>query len=93
MLDYGLPVQGLVPEIPQHVLNLHTEVVYNDGIGPAGQDVDHDWTNAVFGVSTDFNLDKNLTLTPGLWHQITMDKSVNDDKDETWATVGLKYKF
>jgi len=93
MLDYGLAVQGLVPEIPQHVLNLHTEVVYNDGIGPAGQDVDHDWTNAVFGVSTDFSLDKNLTLTPGLWHQITMDTSVNDDKDETWATVGLKYKF
>jgi hypothetical protein len=93
MLDYGLAVQGLVPEIPQHVLNLHTELVYNDGIGPAGQDVDHDWTNAVFGVSTDFNLDKNLTLTPGVWYQVTMDTSVNDDKDETWATVGLKYKF
>ena len=92
MLDYGLPVKGLVPEIPEHVLNLHTELVYNDGIGPAGQDVDHDWSNAVFGVSTDFNLDKNLTLTPAIYYQVSMDKSVNDD-DELWSTLGLKYKF
>jgi hypothetical protein len=92
MLDYGLPVKGLVPEIPEHVLNLHTELVYNDGIGPAGQDVDHDWSNAVFGVSTDFNLDKNLTLTPAIYYQVSMDKSVNDD-DELWSTFGLKYKF
>jgi len=93
MLDYGLHVEGLVPEIPEHVLNLHAELVYNDGVGPGGQNVDQDWSNAVFGVSTDFNLDKNLTFTPGVYHQITMDKSVNDDKDETWATFGLKYKF
>jgi len=92
MLDYGLPVKGVVPEIPEHVLNLHTELVYNDGVGPAGQDVDHDWSNAVFGVSTDFNLDKNLTLTPAIYYQVSMDKSVNDD-DELWSTFGLKYKF
>jgi hypothetical protein len=92
MLDYGLPVKGLVPEIPEHVLNLHTELVYNDGVGPAGQDVDHDWSNAVFGVSTDIDLDKNLTFTPGIYYQISMDKSVNDE-DEFWSTFGLKYKF
>jgi hypothetical protein len=92
MLDYGLHVAGLLPEIPEHVLNLHTELVYNDGVGPAGQDVDHDWSNAVFGVSTDIGLDKNLTFTPGIYYQISMDKSVNDD-DELWSTFGLKYKF
>lgn len=92
MLDYGLHIEGLVPQIPEHVLNLHSELVYNDGIGPAGQDVDHDWSNAVFGVSTDINLDTNLTFTPGLYYQISMDKSVNDD-DELWSTFGLKYKF
>jgi hypothetical protein len=92
MLDYGLHVAGLLPEIPEHVLNLHTEMVYNDGVGPAGQDVDHDWSNAVFGVSTDIGLDKNLTFTPGIYYQISMDKSVNDD-DELWSTFGLKYKF
>lgn len=92
MLDYGLPVKGVIPEIPEHVLNLHAELVYNDGVGPAGQDVDHDWSNAVFGVSTDINLDTNLVFTPGIYYQISMDKSVNDD-DEYWSTFGLKYKF
>jgi long-subunit fatty acid transport protein len=67
-------------------------LVYNDGVGPAGQDVDHDWSNAVFGVSTDIDLDKNLTFTPGIYYQISMDKSVNDE-DEFWSTFGLKYKF
>jgi len=92
MLDYGLHVPGLVPQIPEHVINLHTELVYNDGVGPAGQDVDHDWSNVVFGASTDINLDTNLTFTPGIYYQISMDKSV-DDEDELWSTFGLKYKF
>ncbi len=92
MLDYGLHVAGLLPEIPEHVLNLHTELVYNDGVGPGGQNVDHDWSNAVFGVSTDIGLAENLTFTPGLYYQISMDKSV-DDEDELWSTFGLKYKF
>lgn len=93
MLDYALTVGGILPETPEQVLNFHAEAVFNDGVGPAGQNVDHDWSNAVFGVSTDFDLAENVTLTPGLYHQITMDDSVNDDKDETWVSVGLKYKF
>lgn len=93
MLDYALKTSGLLPETPEQVWNFHAEAVFNDGVGPGGQNVDHDWTNAVFGVSTDFDLADNLTLTPGVYHQITMDKSVNDDKDETWVSVGLKYKF
>jgi hypothetical protein len=93
MLDYGLSLKGLVPEIPEHVLNLHTELVFNDGVGPAGQNVDQDWSNAVFGVSTDIDLAENLTFTPGLYYQVTMETSVNDDQDETWATFGLRYKF
>jgi len=92
MLDYGLSVKGLVPEVPEHVLNLHTELVFNDGVGPGGQNADHDWSNAVFGVSTDINLADNLTFTPGLYYQISMDESVNDE-DELWSTFGLKYKF
>jgi hypothetical protein len=92
MLDYGLRVKGVVPEIPEHILNLHTELVFNDGIGPGGQDVDHDWSNVVFGVSTDIDLAKNVTFTPGIYYQISMDDSVNDD-DEFWSTFGLRYKF
>jgi len=89
MLDYGLNLGTLIPEMPEQVLNLHTEMVYNDG----ALAVEHDWSNIVFGVSTDFDLGNNFTLTPGLYHQVTMEDSVNDDKDETWVTLSMKYKF
>ena len=93
MLDYGMPIEGLLPEIPEQILNLHAEVIYNDGVGPNGANVDQDWSNAVFGVSTNFDLGNNLTFTPGLYHQITLDDSVNDDKDETWLSFSMKYAF
>jgi len=93
MLDYPLKVGGILPDTPEQVFNLHTEVVFNDGVGPAGQDVDNDWSNLVFGVSTGINLSDELVLTPGVYHQITMEETVNDDKDETWATLSLTYKF
>ncbi|HUT30342.1 MAG TPA: hypothetical protein VMX13_11175 [Sedimentisphaerales bacterium] len=92
MLDYALTIPGLLPETPEQVLNLHSELVFNDGVGPAGQNADHDWSNAVFGASTDFDLGNNLFFTPGLYYQISMDDSVNPD-DELWATLGMKYKF
>ena len=93
MLDYGLPIEDLIPDMPEQVLKLHSEVVFNDGVDPRGIGVDHDWTNAVFGVSTDFKLDDNVTLTPGVYHQVTMDKTINPDKDETWFTLGVNYSF
>ena len=93
MLDYPLTIGGVLPDTPEQVLNLHAEVVYNDGVGPGGQNVDHDWSNAVFGVSTGFKLSEQVVLTPGVYHQITMDSSVNDDGDETWATLSMTYKF
>ena len=93
MLDYGIPMEGLLPDAPNQVLKLHSELIYNDGVGPVGNDVDHDWSNVVFGAAMDFDLGYNITLTPAVYHQITMEKTVNDDKDETWATVGAKYTF
>jgi hypothetical protein len=93
MLDYGLRTTCPITN-QERVINLHSEVVYNDGVGPGGQNVDHDWTNAVFGVSTDVDLGSNLIFTPGLFHQVTMDKSLgNDEKSITWASLILKYKF
>ncbi len=99
MMDYAMPIQGLTEDTPQQMLNLHSELVYNDGIHPAGGLqttgglVDHDWSNAVFGISTDFDLGDNMMVTPGVFYQHTLDDSVNEDKDETWATVSMKYKF
>lgn len=93
MLDYGLNLGTLTPDMPEQVLNLHTEMVYNDGVDPRGIGVDSDWSNIVFGISTDFDLGNNLSFTPGVYHQITMDDSVNDDKDETWVSLSVKYRF
>ena len=93
MLDYPMTVGGILPDTPEQVFNLHTELVFNDGVGPGGQNVDHDWSNFVFGVSTGINLTEELVMTPGVYHQITMDDSVNDDKDETWVNLSMTYKF
>ncbi len=41
-----------------------SQVVYNSGVGATGM-VDHDWSHAVFGLSTGFALSKNLIFTPG----------------------------
>ena len=92
MLDYPLTVGGILPDTPEQVLNLHSEVVYNDGVGPGGNLVDHDWSNAVFGVSTGIDLTEDLVLTPGVFHQVSMDDSVNNE-EETWATLSMTYKF
>lgn len=93
MLDYGIPMPSMLTSQPEQILRLHAEAIYNDGVHPAGANVDHDWSNAVFGIDTDIDLGNNMTLTPGLYHQVTLDKSINSDGDETWATLGLKYKF
>ena len=93
MLDYPLTVGGILPDTPEQVFNLHTELVFNDGVGPAGQDVDSDWSNIVFGVSTGINLTEEIVMTPGLYHQVTMEETVNDDQDETWVNLSMTYKF
>lgn len=95
-LGYDLTVAGLVPDIPEQVLHLSLEFVYNDGVAPGpvttGANVDHDWSHAVLGVSTDFDLGNNLTFTPSAYYQASMDDSVNDE-DETWLSLSMKYKF
>lgn len=93
MLDYGFTVPGLLPDTPEQAMNLHTELVFNDGVDPRGVGVDHDWSNFVIGLSTNFEVGENLTFTPGVYHQITMDNSVNPDDDETWVSLSLAYKF
>lgn len=92
MLDYPLTVGGILPDTPEQVLNLHAELIYNDGVDPRGIGVDHDWSNAVFGVSTGIGITEDIVLTPGVFHQVSIDDSVNNE-EETWATLSLTYKF
>jgi hypothetical protein len=90
-LDYAWNITCPLTNKPR-AINLHSEAVYNDGVGPMGQNVDHDWSDVVFGASTDFDLAKNFVFTPGLFYQISMDESVNSD-DQLWTELMLKYKF
>jgi len=96
-LGYDLTVTDLMPEMPEQVFHLSAAAVYNDGAwdfaSPGGDGtVDHDWSHAVFGISTAFELGNDLTLTPGVYYQASMDDSVNTE-DETWCSISMTYKF
>ncbi|MBL7107616.1 MAG: hypothetical protein ISS77_08445 [Phycisphaerae bacterium] len=91
MLDYAMPVMCPITN-EARTLNFHTEFIYNDGVGPTGGNVDHDWSNAVFGVSTTFDMTNNLFFTPGVYYQSSWDDSVNTS-DELWANLSMTYKF
>jgi len=91
-LGYDLAVPGLMPDTPEQVLHLSVETAYNDSVYAGGKTVDHDWSHAAFGVSTNFDLGNDLTFTPGIYYQSSWDDSVNSS-DEYWTTLTLKYKF
>jgi hypothetical protein len=91
MLDYGFPMPCPFTG-DTRTLNLHSEFIYNDGVSPRGGNVDHDWSNAVFGVTTTFDLGNSLYLTPGVYYQSSWDDSVNNE-DECWVSLGMAYKF
>lgn len=89
-LGYDLPVEGILPDIPEQILHLSFAAVYNEGMAAAG--VDHDWSHAVFGVSTDFDLGNDLTFVPALYYQSSWEDSVNGS-DEFWTSLSLRYSF
>jgi hypothetical protein len=97
-LGYDVTCPELAPEIPEQVVHLSANLVYNGGVGggytpiSANGAVDHDWSHFVFGASTDIDLGNNLAFCPGLYYQASMEDSVNDE-DETWVSLSLKYKF
>ncbi len=96
-LSRDLTVPPFLPETTEQVLHLSAAVIYNDGVGPGcrgrgGASVDHDWSHALFGISTQFNIADNLTFTPGLYYQSSWDDSVNT-QDEYWTSLSMTYKF
>jgi hypothetical protein len=79
MLDYGVPMTNICPEMPAQMLNLHAETVFNDGVDPRplGGYTDSDWTHLLLGASTDFDLGSGMSLTPALYYQITFEDNGN----------------
>ena len=93
MLDYGFMVPGILPERPEQLIKVHSELVYNDGFHPAGRNVINTWSHAVLGVSTDFDLGYGFTLTPAVYYQRTFERTVNLDDNELWAGLSVRYAF
>ena len=89
-LGYDWSAPGVLPGTTEQVLHLSLDVVYNDGM--AGATVKHDWSHAVFGVSTGFALTDNLTFTPGLYFQSSWEDTVNTS-DEYWTSLSVTYTF
>lgn len=71
----------------KQVFGFSGDITYNDGFAGA----DHDWSHAVIGVSTNLEMG-NLTMTPSVNYQISMDDSVNDE-DELWCGLNVTYRF
>jgi len=92
---YPWTVTNLAPEIPEQVFYLSADLVYNDGAAPGavdGSNIDHDWSHFLFGIITDFDLGSDLTCSPSVYYQASMDDSVNGE-DEFWMGLKLAYAF
>ena len=85
----GLGYNLDVPQLPNPI-SLSANATFRDGAGGAGKD--HDWSHATLGASTKLNITDNLTFSPGLYYQISMDDSVIR-RDVTYTKLSMKYKF
>jgi len=92
-LAYDWAVPGLLPDVPEQTIRLFAEATYNDHAGgnyvDGGDKVDHDWSHCTFGATTEFPLDDQCVLEAGVFHQHSMDDSVNT-QEETWFMVGAQ---
>lgn len=96
-LNYDLRIPGLSPDTPEQIISFSAAAVYNDGFaaGPTGagtSNVDHDWSHALFGVSTSFELAENVHLTPAFYYQSSWEDTVNPE-DEMVFSIGASLKF
>ena len=88
-LAYDLTVPGFLPDTSEQILSLTADMTYNDGYGSAT--ADHDWSHATLGISTGFEIG-GATFTPGVYYQISMDDSVNEN-NEVWVSLSMAYSF
>jgi hypothetical protein len=89
-LSYDWVLPGIMSDMPEQVVTLLADVTYNDGFNGAA--VDHDWSHATIGAATPITLAPNLTFTPAVFQQISMEDTVNTDND-TWTTLSVTYQF
>ncbi len=88
-LGYDFEIANFWAEGKNQAFKLFGDITYNDGF--AGAAIEHDWSHAVLGISTDIKKG-NFTLSPFLSYQISMDDSVNDE-NEFWSGISVTYRF
>ncbi|KXK31675.1 MAG: hypothetical protein UZ16_OP3001002783 [Candidatus Hinthialibacteria bacterium OLB16] len=71
-------------------LSFSGDVWYNGGGYFPG--IDTGWTHAVFGSAMTIPLCHDLTFTPGIYYQISMEDTINKD-DELWTQLSLAYSW
>ena len=86
-LAYDLNLPCPVREEGQD-LGLSAELGYNDGAFGA----DEDWTYASFGVAAPVNLGP-VVVTPSIHYQVSMESTVNENKDEFWSGLSASVSF
>lgn len=91
MLDYTYAEPGYYPE-EEYIIQLHSELAYNDGVSPYNKKVEHGISHMVLGVSTAFDLGMGFKLIPAANYQISFEDTVNKD-NEAWGTLALRYAF
>ncbi len=84
----GLDYNVQLGELP---VTFSAQATYNDGT--YGDDVDHDWSHYVWGMSTSFKCPlTGAKVTPGIYYQTSVEDTVNPD-DEFWTTLSYKFSF
>jgi hypothetical protein len=88
-LNYDFEVSEFWPSGDKQAFRLSGNISYNDGY--AGAVIEHDWSHAVLGISTSIQKG-NLTITPMLNYQISMEETVNT-QNELWSGINVTYRF
>lgn len=70
-------------------MTFSANAVYNDGT--YGDNVDHDWSHIVWGLSTSFKVGSG-SFVPAIYYQTSMEDTVNPN-DEFWTTLSYKFSF
>lgn len=91
MLDYTFAEPGYYPDT-EYIIQLHSEVVYNDGVSPFNTNVEHGISHVVLGASTALDLGMGFKLIPAANYQISFEDTVNVE-NEAWGTLSLRYSF
>ncbi len=88
-LAYDLNIPDFWAAGKSQAFRFSGDITYNGGSGCTA--ADHEWSHAVFGVSTILGSGK-LTAAPFVNYQISMDDSV-DSENELWCGVNATYRF